>query len=91
MVRLRAKRYGETSPRPCNGGKLEERSRALRPRGSTSYEREWRFAQMGDWRKRLGVEPSLPDWRGATDFEDREGHRAPFASPECLVGAEARA
>ena len=32
------------------------------------------------WRKRLGVEPSLPDKREATDFEDREGHRAPFAS-----------
>ena len=37
-----------------------------------------------EWRKRLGVEPSLPDSRGATDFEDREGHRAPFASSECL-------
>ncbi len=32
------------------------------------------------WRKRLGVEPSSPAWRGTTDFEDREGHRAPFAS-----------
>ena len=34
----------------------------------------------GEWRKRLGVEPSLPGKRGAADFEDREGHRAPFAS-----------
>jgi hypothetical protein len=32
------------------------------------------------WRKRLGVEPNLPAERGATGFEDREGHRAPFAS-----------
>ena len=24
--------------------------------------------------------PAPPRWRGATDFEDREGHRAPFAS-----------
>ena len=33
------------------------------------------------WRKRLGVEPSPPRQRAeATDFEDREGHRAPFAS-----------
>ena len=32
------------------------------------------------WRKRLGVEPSLPAKRRATGFEDREGHRAPFAS-----------
>ena len=32
------------------------------------------------WRKRLGVEPSLPSKRAATGFEDREGHRAPFAS-----------
>ena len=38
-------------------------------------------AIMGEgWRKRLGVEPSLPAKRGATGFEDREGHRAPFAS-----------
>jgi hypothetical protein len=34
------------------------------------------------WRKRLGVEPSPPASRGATGFEDREGHRAPFASVE---------
>ena len=33
------------------------------------------------WRKRLGVEPSPPAiTRAATGFEDREGHRAPFAS-----------
>ena len=32
------------------------------------------------WRKRLGVEPSPPSKRAATGFEDREGHRAPFAS-----------
>ena len=32
------------------------------------------------WRKRLGVEPSPPAKRAATGFEDREGHRAPFAS-----------
>ncbi len=32
------------------------------------------------WRKRLGVEPSLPSKSAATGFEDREGHRAPFAS-----------
>jgi len=32
------------------------------------------------WRKRLGVEPSLPAKRRATGFEDREGHRAPFTS-----------
>ena len=32
------------------------------------------------WRKRLGVEPSLPRKEAATDFEDREGHRAPFTS-----------
>ena len=37
-------------------------------------------AEAKDWRKRLGVEPSPPAKRGATDFEDREGHRAPFAS-----------
>ena len=24
--------------------------------------------------------PAFPQTRGATDFEDREGHRAPFAS-----------
>lgn len=36
------------------------------------------------WRKRLGVEPSPPAERGATDFEDREGHRAPFASKSTL-------
>lgn len=34
------------------------------------------------WRKRLGVEPSLPLNEAATGFEDREGHRAPFASME---------
>jgi hypothetical protein len=33
-----------------------------------------------NWRKRLGVEPSLPRKEAATDFEDREGHRAPFTS-----------
>ena len=33
-----------------------------------------------EWRKRLGVEPSLPRKGAATDFEDREGHRAPFTS-----------
>ncbi len=33
-----------------------------------------------EWRKRLGVEPSLPRKEAATDFEDREGHRAPFTS-----------
>ena len=38
------------------------------------------------WRKRLGVEPSPPAERGATDFEDREGHRAPFASITLSVG-----
>ncbi len=32
------------------------------------------------WRKRLGVEPSPPREEAATDFEDREGHRAPVAS-----------
>ena len=33
------------------------------------------------WRKRLGVEPSpRAKTRTATDFEDREGHRAPFTS-----------
>ena len=37
-----------------------------------------------EWRKRLGVEPSPPAKRGATDFEDREGHRAPFASGAIL-------
>ena len=36
------------------------------------------------WRKRLGVEPSPPAERGATGFEDREGHRAPFASGPIL-------
>jgi len=36
------------------------------------------------WRKRLGVEPSPPAERGATGFEDREGHRAPFASDRIL-------
>ena len=28
--------------------------------------------------------PAPPRWRGATDFEDREGHRAPFASSPAL-------
>ena len=49
---------------------------------------------MSSWRKRLGVEPSLPDKREATDFEDREGHRAPFASVGIAVvqvGEESRA
>ena len=35
--------------------------------------------------------PAPPRWRGATDFEDREGHRAPFASitlSVCFVQAE---
>jgi hypothetical protein len=32
------------------------------------------------WRKRLRVELSPPAMRGATGFEDREDHRAPFAS-----------
>ena len=36
------------------------------------------------WRKRLGVEPSLPRKEAATDFEDREGHRAPFTSGTIL-------
>ena len=30
--------------------------------------------------------PAPPRWRGATDFEDREGHRAPFASITLSVG-----
>ncbi|MBV05571.1 MAG: hypothetical protein CL474_06260 [Acidobacteria bacterium] len=38
------------------------------------------------WRKRLGVEPSPPAEQGATDFEDREGHRAPFASRDAQAG-----
>jgi putative endonuclease len=38
------------------------------------------FTGRVEWRKRLGVEPSPPAERGATGFEDREGHRAPFAS-----------
>ena len=39
------------------------------------------------WRKRLGVEPSLPSGSAATGFEDREGHRAPFASAhDCIRG-----
>ena len=37
------------------------------------------------WRKRLGVEPSLPRKEAATDFEDREGHRAPFTSINDLI------
>jgi hypothetical protein len=41
---------------------------------------EQRKSRVQSWRKRLGVEPSLPAKRGATGFEDREGHRAPFAS-----------
>ena len=37
------------------------------------------------WRKRLGVEPSPPAiTRAATGFEDREGHRAPFASSQIV-------
>ena len=39
------------------------------------------------WRKRLGVEPSLPRKEAATDFEDREGHRAPFTSGPILSQA----
>src|SRR6476659_4102755 len=41
------------------------------------------------WRKRLGVEPSpLAITRAATGFEDREGHRALFASMRhCRIGA----
>ena len=39
-----------------------------------------RARSVEQWRKRLGVGPSLLAERGATDFEDREGHRAPFAS-----------
>jgi len=35
---------------------------------------------LTEWRKRLGVEPSPPAKQGAAGFEDREGHRAPFAS-----------
>jgi len=27
--------------------------------------------------------PASPQLRGATDFEDRESHRAPFASAKC--------
>ncbi len=41
------------------------------------------------WRKRLGVEPSLPREGAATGFEDREGHRAPVASTKdhtCAAG-----
>jgi hypothetical protein len=37
------------------------------------------------WRKRLGVEPSLPRKEAATDFEDREGHRAPFTSIDDFI------
>ena len=29
--------------------------------------------------------PASPRERGATDFEDREGHRAPFASTELSI------
>ena len=29
--------------------------------------------------------PAPPRWRGATDFEDREGHRAPFASGPYII------
>jgi hypothetical protein len=44
---------------------------------------EWRNGGVEEWRKwrkRLGVEPSQPATRAATGFEDRGGHRAPFAS-----------
>ena len=30
--------------------------------------------------------PASPRLRGATDFEDREGHRAPFTSDPIVVG-----
>ena len=33
--------------------------------------------------------PASPRWRGATDFEDREGHRAPFASGSSSVTDDA--
>ena len=34
--------------------------------------------------------PAPPRWRGATDFEDREGHRAPFASSTRLRAGRRR-
>lgn len=36
--------------------------------------------------------PAPPRWRGATGFEDREGHRAPFASTRnvTIIAREAR-
>src|SRR5437763_5139844 len=57
--------------------------RILREAGSRVYD-----VKTALWRKRLGVEPSLPAKRRATGFEDREGHRAPFASimPDRLRG-----
>ena len=43
------------------------------------------FERWREWRKRLGVEPSLPRKEAATDFEDREGHRAPFTSVPIIL------
>ncbi len=58
------------------------------------HERARRASAAGrlrvEWRKRLGVEPSPPaKTRAATDFEDREGHRAPFASVGVRAGRRA--
>ena len=59
----------------------EPRTQNLEPEPRTrTWNMEPGTAMFKVWRKRLGVEPNLPAKRGATGFEDRGGHRAPFAS-----------
>ncbi len=97
--RRSAGHYGSASPsrvacherayRPASGPACES-SGLPRANLPASVRTRWRV----EWRKRLGVEPSPPAERGATGFEDREGHRAPFASgpilsPAGIAGAHA--
>jgi hypothetical protein len=52
------------------------------------FKGQCRSSREARWRKRLGVEPSLPRKEAATDFEDREGHRAPFTSGPIISGRD---
>lgn len=44
-----------------------------------------RLRQSEEWRKRMGIEPTVRCWRTA-GFEDQEGHQTPFASTTGVTG-----
>jgi len=69
--------------------RVEPVGRARRAKPACQRAGDSSHPQRG-WRKRLRVELSPPARRGATGFEDREDHRAPFASGADTVSGRAK-